>query len=68
MELVAGAVGDFVRSPANVVDNVRGGLTDLSRTASSVGKHAAGIAAAAMTVARSTPTSPLNAEIGEQRR
>lgn len=68
VELVAGAVGDFVRSPANVVDNVRGGLTDLSRTASSVGKHAAGIAAAAMTVARSTPTSPLNAEIGEQRR
>lgn len=68
VELMAGAVGDIVKSPANAVDNVRSGLADLHRTASSFGKHAVGIAAAAMTVARSTPTSPLNAEIGEQRR
>ena len=53
VELMAGAVGDIVKSPANAVDNVRSGLADLHRTASSFGKHAVGIAAAAMTVARS---------------
>jgi diacylglycerol O-acyltransferase / wax synthase len=68
VELMANAMGDIVRSPAAAVDNVKAGLSDLSRTASSVGRSAVGIAAAAMTVARSTPTSPLNAEIGEQRR
>ena len=68
VELMANAVGDVVRSPANAVDNVRNGLSDLKKTASTVGRQAVGIAAAAMTVARSTPTSPLNAEIGEQRR
>ncbi|MFT6564338.1 MAG: WS/DGAT/MGAT family acyltransferase [Actinomycetes bacterium] len=67
-ELMADAVGDLVRSPAATVETVRGGIADLHRTASAVGKHAIGIASAAMTVARSTPTSPLNVEIGEQRR
>ena len=36
VELMAGAVGDLVKSPANAVDNVRTGLTDLHRTASSL--------------------------------
>jgi len=67
-ELMANALGDVVKSPAAAVENVRSGLTDLHRTATSVGRHAVGIAAAAMTVARATPSSPLNAEIGEQRR
>lgn len=68
VELMANAVGDIVRSPANAVENVKSGLSDISRTASSVGRHAIGLASAALTVARSTPDSPLNAEIGEQRR
>lgn len=68
VELMASAMGDLVKSPANAVDNVRTGVADLHRTATSIGRHAVGIAAAAMTVARSTPQSPLNAEIGEQRR
>ncbi|MFZ1652901.1 MAG: wax ester/triacylglycerol synthase family O-acyltransferase [Candidatus Nanopelagicales bacterium] len=68
VELMAAAVGDLARSPANVVDNVRTGLSDVSRTATSVGRHMVGIAAAAITVARPTTSSPLNAEIGEQRR
>ena len=34
---MAGAVGDLVKSPANAVDNVRTGPTDLHRTASSLG-------------------------------
>ncbi len=67
-ELVVNAVGDVVRSPANALDNVRSGATDLGRTLSKVGRHAAGIASAALTVARATPSTPLNTEIGEQRR
>lgn len=68
VELMASAVGDIVRSPAHTVDNIKTGIADLHRTATSLGRHAAGLAAAAMTVARPTPDSPLNAEIGEQRR
>ena len=68
IELMVGAMGDIVKSPANAVDNVRKGVVDLHHTATSVGRHAVGLAAAAMTVARPTPDSPLNAEIGEQRR
>lgn len=68
VELMVSAMGDIVKSPANAVDNVRKGVVDLHRTATSVGRHAVGLAAAAMTVARPTPDSPLNAEIGEQRR
>lgn len=68
LELMASAVGDLVRSPAHVLDSAKDGLADAHRTATSLSRHALGIAAAAMTVARPTPDSPLNADIGEQRR
>ncbi len=68
LELVAGAVGDLVRRPTAVVDSVRGGVSDIRRTAGRAGRAAGGVLAMVRTVARSAPSSPLNAEIGEQRR
>lgn len=68
LELVAGAVGDLVRRPTAVVDSVRGGVGDVRRTAGRAARAAGGVLAMVRTVARSAPSSPLNAEIGEQRR
>ncbi len=68
VELMAGAVNDIVHSPAAVVEGARNGLADVSKTVTSMGRQMVGMAAAAITVAKSTPDSPLNVEIGEQRR
>ena len=72
LELVAGAVAETARRPTAVADSVRGGLTELSTTATRVmaeaGRAAGGLLAAASSVARPAPESPLNAEIGEHRR
>lgn len=68
LQLVSHALGDLVRRPASAADHLRRNVSDLSRTASRVGRSVTGLAAAAVTVARPTPDSPLNAEIGEQRR
>ncbi|HET8614912.1 MAG TPA: wax ester/triacylglycerol synthase family O-acyltransferase [Actinomycetales bacterium] len=69
LELLAGALADVVRSPGDVVDSVRGGLVDVRATAGRVLGQLGHLAStAARTAARPAPTSPLNAEIGEQRR
>jgi WS/DGAT/MGAT family acyltransferase len=69
LELVAGALADVVRSPSEVMDSVRGGLVDVRATAGRVLGQLGHLAStAARTAARPAPTSPLNAEIGEQRR
>ncbi len=68
IELVAGAVGDLVRRPGAAVDAVKTTVTDVRRTAGRVAGAAGGVLAMARTVARTAPSSPLNAEIGEQRR
>jgi WS/DGAT/MGAT family acyltransferase len=69
LELVAGALADVVRSPGDVADSLRGGLVDVRATAGRVlGQLGHLASAAARTAARPAPTSPLNAEIGEQRR
>lgn len=67
-ELVAGAVVDTLKSPASVVEGVRNGLSDINKTLSTVGRQASGLFSAALTVARPVASSPLNVEIGEQRR
>lgn len=68
-ELLAGALSDVVRSPSEVVDSVRGGLVDVRATAGRLLGQLGHLAStAARTAARPAPTSPLNAEIGEQRR
>jgi len=68
VELLAGAVNDLVRTPSAVVDAVRAALSDVRRTAARVAGTATGVLAMARTVSRSAPDSPLNVEIGEQRR
>ncbi len=68
LELVAGAVSDTVRRPTAVVDTVRGGLTELTSTATRVLGAASGLLAAATSAARPAPVSPLNVDIGEHRR
>jgi WS/DGAT/MGAT family acyltransferase len=57
-----------LRRPTQVIDTVRSGVTDARATASRVLGAAAGVAAVARTSFKSAPDSPLNAEIGEQRR
>ena len=67
-ELVAGAVGETVRRPTAVVETVRSGLSDIRSVAGRVLGAAGGVLAMARTAARSAPETPLNADIGEQRR
>jgi WS/DGAT/MGAT family acyltransferase len=69
VELVADALADVVRRPSEIVDNLRGAITDVKAMArpvfSAVG---AVVSTVARTAVRPAPTSPLNAEIGEARR
>jgi diacylglycerol O-acyltransferase len=68
LELLAGAVADTLRRPTQVVDTVRSGITDARAIAGRAVETVGGVAAVARTSLRSAPDSPLNAEIGEQRR
>jgi diacylglycerol O-acyltransferase / wax synthase len=69
IELVVGAVTDAVRSPGEAVDVLRGGVADVRATAGKVLGQLGNLAStAARTAARPAPISPLNADIGEQRR
>ena len=68
LELVAGAISDLVHRPTAAVDSLRTALSDVRRTAARAVGAAAGVLAMARTVSRSAPASPLNVEIGEQRR
>ena len=68
IELVAGAINDLVRGPSAIFESVRSGLGDIRRTAGKVAGTATGVLAIARTVSRSAQVSPLNVEIGEQRR
>jgi diacylglycerol O-acyltransferase / wax synthase len=68
IDLFAAAVEDTLRRPSQVLESVRGGLADVRATSGRVLGTAAGVAAFARTSLRSPPSSPLNAEVGEQRR
>jgi WS/DGAT/MGAT family acyltransferase len=68
VDLVATAVSEIVRSPAAAIDALRSGALDVRETAERFGRRAAGLAAAAMTMARPPSANPLNASIGEARR
>jgi len=68
VELVAGAVAEAVRRPTASIDMVRGGVSEVRRTAGRLAGVAVGLLAAVTTAARPAPGSPLNAEIGEHRR
>ncbi len=68
IDLVAGAVSEIVRSPAAAIDAVRSGAVDVRETTERVLRRAAGLASAALTIARPPSSNPLNAPIGEARR
>jgi len=68
LELLVGGVADAVRSPATVVDTVKSGFGDIRETAVDVGRNMVGVLSAAATVVRPPAASPLNVDIGEQRR
>lgn len=65
LELVSGAVADAVSRPSQVLETVRSGVDDLRST--SLGSAVFGVLAAVGTV-RPAPESPLNLDIGRQRR
>ncbi|MBA3252280.1 MAG: wax ester/triacylglycerol synthase family O-acyltransferase [Geodermatophilaceae bacterium] len=68
VDLVLGAVGEYVRRPSAVVDTVRSGVADVRATTERVVGALGGLASAARLATRPAPYSPLNARIGEQRR
>ncbi len=68
LELIADAVADYLQRPSSVLDSVRGGMADARHTANRIIDAAGGLASAARMAARQAPNSPLNAQIGAQRR
>jgi diacylglycerol O-acyltransferase len=68
LSLLSDAIGELVRRPAQIVTTARTGLADVRRLATRATSLATGLAATARTTARSAPDSPLNVEIGAQRR
>lgn len=69
VELITSALVEAIHRPSQVIDNVRGGVADVTaiggRVFSAVGSV---VSTVARTAARPAPVSPLNAEIGEARR
>jgi WS/DGAT/MGAT family acyltransferase len=66
--LVADAVRNAVAKPAEIVSTARANLNDVRRVAGRAASIAGGLAATVRTTARSAPDSPLNVDIGSQRR
>ncbi|MFL6162783.1 MAG: WS/DGAT/MGAT family O-acyltransferase [Jatrophihabitantaceae bacterium] len=67
-ELLVEAVGELIRRPSALADTVRIGLADARSVASRLTSAIGGALSAARIVTRPAPSSPLNAEIGSQRR
>ncbi len=68
LELFVGGIADWVRSPADTVATARHSLDDAHDSMRRFGRSLGGVISAVSTVVRPPATSPLNAEIGEQRR
>ena len=66
--LVVGAVTDLVKRPTQALDTARSAVGDARATLGRVGSVAGGLLSSAATMARPAPDSPLNAQLGEQRR
>ncbi len=67
-ELVAGAVVDTIRQPAVVVEAARKSVSNVHQSATSVVRQAGSVVSALWSAARPPAESPLNVEIGSQRR
>ena len=69
VELLASALVDAIRRPSQIVDNVRGAITDVKAVGRPVFSAVGAVASTlARTAVRPAPVSPLYAEIGEARR
>ncbi len=68
LQLVSEAMAEYLQRPSTVIDSVRGGVADIKHTANRVVDAVGGLAAAARMALRQAPDSPLNGEIGAQRR
>ena len=66
--LMVGAVTDLVKRPTQALDTARSALVDARASAGKVAGVASGVLQSVLSMARSTPDSPLNVRIGEQRR
>jgi WS/DGAT/MGAT family acyltransferase len=68
VELLIDAVGEVIRRPTALADTVRIGLADARSVATKLTSAAGGVFSVARIAARPAPNSPLNGEIGSQRR
>lgn len=68
VELLTQAFTELGTRPAAAVEAVRETVRDISHAATRWGERAAGVVSAALAIARTPVTSPLNVAIGEQRR
>ncbi|MDQ6873819.1 MAG: wax ester/triacylglycerol synthase family O-acyltransferase [Actinomycetota bacterium] len=68
VELVLDAVNEIVQRPTAIVDAIRMGVNDVTSTVGTVIGHVGGLLAYARTAIRPAPETPLNVEVGEQRR
>jgi WS/DGAT/MGAT family acyltransferase len=67
-ELVVGAVVDNLRRPTQVLDTLRSEVTDVRAAATRVLGAAGGVLSAVRKSLQPAPPSPLNVNVGEQRR
>ena len=68
LELLGGAVVDWLRKPSQIVDTARTGMLDVRRAIGHAASLAGGVAATVRTTARAASPTPLNVEIGAARR
>jgi len=61
-------MAEYLQRPSTVIDPLRAGVADIKHTANRVVDAVGGLAAAARMALRQAPDSPLNGEIGAQRR
>ncbi|HVE98935.1 MAG TPA: wax ester/triacylglycerol synthase family O-acyltransferase [Mycobacteriales bacterium] len=68
VELLGGAVVDWLRKPSQIVDTARTGVLDIRRAVTQAAGLLGGVAATVRTTARSASSTPLNVDIGAARR
>ena len=68
VSLVSGAVLELATRPTAVLETAKAAVTDVKATAEKVVGVAGGVLSQARLLARQAPDTPLNVEIGEQRR
>lgn len=68
IELMASAVTESIVHPGVAIDTAKAAAGQIASLAGTVGEKALGLATSALSLAKPAATTPLNVEIGEQRR